>query len=95
MPVGVSVSTLAMVVNITMYIMPYEVTQLPYLRFRAIGNNSMAHARIFEWEVACDLLKGHEVLYGKLYPINVQFFFTVMRIFLESKVKKTKVVLSI
>ena len=42
----VPVSTLAMFKNISMYIMPYEATQLPHLNFRAIHNN-MAHARIF------------------------------------------------
>jgi len=30
-----------------MYIMPYEVTQLPYYQFRAIDNNNMTHAWIF------------------------------------------------
>jgi len=41
------VLTLAMFTNISMYIMPYETTQLPYLQFRAIRNNNMAHTRIF------------------------------------------------
>ena len=43
----VPVSTSAIFLNITMYIMPYDVTQLPYLQFRAILNNNMAHAQIF------------------------------------------------
>ena len=44
----VPVSTFAMFLNISTYIMPYEVTQLPYLQFRAVSNNNTVHARIFE-----------------------------------------------
>ena len=61
----VPVSTFAMFLNISMYIIPYEVTQFPYLKFREISNNNMAHARIFEGGKgagASHLLKDHEIL---------------------------------
>jgi len=40
-------SLFAMFLNINMHIMPYEVTQLPYIQFRAIDNSNMTHAGIF------------------------------------------------
>jgi hypothetical protein len=44
----VRVSTFAIFFNISIYIMRYEVTQFPYLQFRAIRNNNVMHARMFE-----------------------------------------------
>jgi len=83
----VRVSTFAMFLNIIIYIMPYEATQLPYLQFRVIRNNNMAHARIFEvGRRGLELTQVQWNCVGYIMSDKCTVFVTVMVIFLEHKV---------